>query len=133
MPDDDSDLRAGWKRDPSRRFAGRYWDGERWTEHVVSAGHVVSVDEIGEVDPVPLRPPVAAPPAPTTPLVTSPPATAPPTTSPSQGPPSTSPENNMMTTTAFSVVDAGQPSPPDPGISLPSHRSLTGSVPTIRS
>jgi len=81
MPDDDSDLRAaGWKRDPSRRFAGRYWDGERWTDHVVSAGHVVSVDVIGDGDPA-LRtrlaapPPSSAPPAPpTAPIVSVGPA-----------------------------------------------------------
>jgi hypothetical protein len=31
-PEDDS---AGWKADPFGRWAMRYWDGVRWTEHVV--------------------------------------------------------------------------------------------------
>ncbi|MGI8808756.1 MAG: DUF2510 domain-containing protein [Acidimicrobiales bacterium] len=34
----------GWKRDPWARFAGRYWDGTRWTEHVVSHDQVRTVD-----------------------------------------------------------------------------------------
>src|SRR5215210_5016513 len=28
----------GWYPDPSRRFEQRYWDGSRWTEHVVRQG-----------------------------------------------------------------------------------------------
>ncbi len=35
---------AGWKRDPWQRFAGRYWDGARWTGHVVSEERVRSID-----------------------------------------------------------------------------------------
>jgi|GEM_PF-4236277 len=30
---------AGWLADPSGRFEHRYWDGNRWTEHVASAGN----------------------------------------------------------------------------------------------
>lgn len=237
MADDSNDpMAAGWKRDPWSRFAGRYWDGTRWTEHVVGADKVVDVDAVpsvlpaalvpavppagparpirektpeapgttaparrprevvpaGEVPPVgqtnaaqrawttvrgwprwapwaagivavlvligvagsgggedtprslvpqtsltlpvapttapapattPTPPPAApttapapepvaptttqATTAPTTPLVTSPPATAPPATSPSPGPSPTRPEDNMMTTTGFSAVEAG--------------------------
>jgi len=46
---------AGWKQDPSGRFAGRFWDGSGWTEHVV--GH----DKVTSTDPVPaaLRQPAA--------------------------------------------------------------------------
>jgi len=29
---------AGWYADPLGRFDQRYWDGSRWTEHVVTAG-----------------------------------------------------------------------------------------------
>ena len=60
MADQREDARRapGWKRDPWRRFAGRYWDGEDWTEHVVSA------DKVTGVDPVPLAPPPSAPPPP---------------------------------------------------------------------
>ena len=29
---------AGWYPDPSSRFALRYWDGTRWTEHVSRGG-----------------------------------------------------------------------------------------------
>lgn len=35
---------AGWKRDPWRRFAGRYWDGAQWTGHVVTEERVRSID-----------------------------------------------------------------------------------------
>lgn len=48
----------GWKRDPWRRFAGRYWDGSQWTEHVVNA------DKVAGVDPVPSTPPPAPVPPP---------------------------------------------------------------------
>jgi hypothetical protein len=27
---------AGWYRDPTERFAQRYFDGDRWTKHVTS-------------------------------------------------------------------------------------------------
>lgn len=29
---------SGWLRDPTGRFAQRYWDGEQWTEHVARGG-----------------------------------------------------------------------------------------------
>ncbi|NBS29209.1 MAG: DUF2510 domain-containing protein [Actinobacteria bacterium] len=29
---------AGWYADPSGRFELRYWNGEKWTEHVSRAG-----------------------------------------------------------------------------------------------
>ncbi len=35
---------AGWNADPSGRFAQRYWDGARWTEHVVDGGGSRLVD-----------------------------------------------------------------------------------------
>jgi putative membrane protein len=35
----------GWFIDPSGRHAGRYWDGQRWTEHVDDAG-VPGIDPI---------------------------------------------------------------------------------------
>jgi hypothetical protein len=48
---------AGWHADPFGRFDHRYWDGERWTEHVSTAGQQ-AVDP-----PVPgPPPPVTAPP-----------------------------------------------------------------------
>ncbi len=48
----------GWKKDPYTRFYARYWDGERWTEHVAS------VDRVQAIDPIPAPPPVEAPPPP---------------------------------------------------------------------
>lgn len=36
---------AGWYDDPSGRFEHRFWDGDRWTEHVGSRGHQ-SVDPL---------------------------------------------------------------------------------------
>lgn len=44
---------AGWHRDPSGRHEHRYFDGQRWTEHVSTGGRV-------GVDPVP-SPPVRTP------------------------------------------------------------------------
>lgn len=41
---------AGWKKDPSGRHFGRWWDGEKWTENVISAEKVVGAD------PLPPRP-----------------------------------------------------------------------------
>jgi hypothetical protein len=29
---------AGWHPDPSRRYEFRWWDGEKWTEHVSRSG-----------------------------------------------------------------------------------------------
>jgi hypothetical protein len=29
---------AGWFADPGRRHELRYWDGQRWTEHVSDRG-----------------------------------------------------------------------------------------------
>jgi hypothetical protein len=37
---------AGWKVDPSGRFAGRYWNGTGWTEHVVDKDRVTSIDPL---------------------------------------------------------------------------------------
>lgn len=67
MTDQGQDRRApGWKRDPSGRFAGRYWDGERWTEHVMDANRVPGIDPVPEPprSPVPPAPPVARRPEP---------------------------------------------------------------------
>lgn len=36
---------AGWQPDPSQRHQLRYWDGQRWTEHV-SDGGSQSVDPV---------------------------------------------------------------------------------------
>ena len=48
----------GWKHDPTGRFAGRYWDGRGWTQHVVGQDRVTTIDR------VPVRP--AQPDRPTT-------------------------------------------------------------------
>ena len=56
----------GWKRDPSGRFAGRYWDGADWTEHVVSA------DRTRSLDPMSGGPPTIPPPQPSAPAVPPP-------------------------------------------------------------
>lgn len=60
-PYDDARRAPGWKRDPWQRFAGRYWDGEQWTEHVVTAEKVRSVDPVPATPPVTERAPAAAP------------------------------------------------------------------------
>src|SRR5690606_33697634 len=39
-----SQVSPGWYPDPSGRFAQRYHDGTRWTEHVADAGGQRSVD-----------------------------------------------------------------------------------------
>jgi hypothetical protein len=39
---------AGWMKDPSGRHFGRYWDGVRWTEHVISAETVPSIDPVNQ-------------------------------------------------------------------------------------
>ena len=31
-------VKAGWYEDPSKRYEQRYWDGEKWTEHVHTGG-----------------------------------------------------------------------------------------------
>lgn len=49
---------AGWKRDPTGRHYGRWWDGERWTENVISA------EKVQGIDPMQPRPPTSAPPPP---------------------------------------------------------------------
>lgn len=41
-----TDVPAGWFPDPYGRFAQRYWDGSRWTEHVATGG-VQAVDPMG--------------------------------------------------------------------------------------
>lgn len=67
---------AGWKKDPSGRHFGRYWDGSQWTEHVVSAEKVQSIDPL----PPPPEPSIFSdgppPPAPVAASAAMPPATA---------------------------------------------------------
>lgn len=41
---------AGWKKDPSGRHFGRWWDGQKWTENVISA------EKVQSIDPLPPRP-----------------------------------------------------------------------------
>ena len=51
---------AAWFGDPSRRYELRYWDGARWTEHVITGGQAsldaptVSVGSPVDSGPVPL-------------------------------------------------------------------------------
>src|SRR4051794_11168383 len=52
---------AGWKRDPWGRHAGRYWDGSRWTHHVMSAERVPATDPVPN-DPIPRKSAVPPPP-----------------------------------------------------------------------
>ena len=54
---------AGWKKDPTGRHFGRYWDGHQWTAHVVSPEKVQGLDPL----PPPPEPSLfrdGAPPAP---------------------------------------------------------------------
>lgn len=45
-----SQAAAGWYHDPSRRHDLRFWDGARWTEHVVTR-HIQSVDPLASAPP----------------------------------------------------------------------------------
>jgi hypothetical protein len=53
-----TDLPASWQTDPTGRHDHRYWDGQRWTEHVADAG-VASVDPYEEPAPEPAAPETA--------------------------------------------------------------------------
>jgi hypothetical protein len=44
---------AAWHPDPSGAHEHRYWDGERWTEHVADGG-------VAAIDPLPAAPPAGA-------------------------------------------------------------------------
>ena len=77
---------AGWKKDPSSRHFGRYWDGQQWTEHVISAEKVQSIDPLPhrpepslfKDSPPPPAPPRRSTPArPTAPTIPSPVPTEP--------------------------------------------------------
>ncbi|MGB8858694.1 MAG: DUF2510 domain-containing protein [Ilumatobacteraceae bacterium] len=57
---------AGWYHDPYGRFQKRYWDGDRWTEHVVTGG-VQQVDPMGASTVIPFATPRSAYEAPTDP------------------------------------------------------------------
>lgn len=46
------DLPEGWLPDPTRRHELRWWDGQRWTEHVSDDG-VTSTDQPGAIPPPP--------------------------------------------------------------------------------
>lgn len=52
---------AGWKKDPSGRHFGRWWDGQKWTENVISAEKVQSLDRLPPSPPARPAVPVAAP------------------------------------------------------------------------
>lgn len=54
-----SQVPAGWRNDPYGRFEQRYWDGERWTEHVVTGG-VQQVDPLGATTVIPIATPPTA-------------------------------------------------------------------------
>jgi hypothetical protein len=54
---------AGWKRDPTGRHFGRWWDGDQWTENVISAEKVQSIDPLpGRPEPSIFDSPPAPPP-----------------------------------------------------------------------
>jgi hypothetical protein len=50
---------AGWFADPGRRHELRYWDGQRWTEHVSDRG-IPGVDTVPVAEGPRSRPPDAA-------------------------------------------------------------------------
>ena len=71
---------AGWKKDPTGRHFGRYWDGSSWTDHVVNAEKVTSTDPYQPApDPsiFPEGPPPTVPPPAAAPTVRGPVPTAP--------------------------------------------------------
>jgi MFS family permease len=54
-----SQVPAGWLNDPYGRFQQRYWDGERWTEHVSTGGRQ-EVDPLGASTVIPIAIPGTA-------------------------------------------------------------------------
>lgn len=52
--------RPGWYPDPARRYAQRWYDGQRWTGHAVDAHGTVVDDPAGATAPVPPAPPPGA-------------------------------------------------------------------------
>ncbi len=51
---------AGWHPDPYGRFAKRYWDGQKWTEHVVTGDERQQVDPLGTSTVIPFATPESA-------------------------------------------------------------------------
>lgn len=51
---------AGWHPDPYGRFAKRYWDGQQWTEHVVTGDERQQVDPMGTSTAIPFATPESA-------------------------------------------------------------------------
>ena len=56
---------SGWHPDPSGKHDLRFWDGERWTDHVSSAGQQ-------HRDPLPVADPFSSSPRPPAPFASSP-------------------------------------------------------------
>lgn len=54
----------GWKKDPSGRFVGRFWDGNRWTDRVVTKNRTEATDVYQPPQPPTgaVQPPAASPP-----------------------------------------------------------------------
>jgi len=89
----DQQRRAGWKKDPSGRHFGRYWDGETWTEYVISA------EKVQDIDPLPPRPASSVIPdsAPPTPVAARRPTTAGMVVGPAQPPARSTPPSPVPT------------------------------------
>ena len=51
---------AGWHPDPYGRFSKRYWDGQQWTEHVVTGDERQQVDPMGTSTAIPFATPESA-------------------------------------------------------------------------
>ena len=67
---------AGWKKDPTGRHFGRWWDGNQWTKNVISANKVQSIDPLAAwLEPLIL--PDSPPPAPPGTAAATPPAPPP--------------------------------------------------------
>jgi hypothetical protein len=68
----DDDTLAGWHRDPSGRHELRFWNGDRWTEHVIDEG-IPGLDFPTRSGRAPVGPDGATPatPAPTPPTATT--------------------------------------------------------------
>lgn len=54
-----SHVPASWRSDPYGRFQLRWWDGERWTEHVATGGRQ-QVDPLGDSTVIPFAIPKTA-------------------------------------------------------------------------
>ena len=113
---------AGWKKDPTGRHFGRWWDGNQWTKNVISANKVQSIDPLAAwLEPLTL--PEIPPPAP--------PRTA--AATPPPPPPRREPGKVLMAAPSMETATGPSAPPPrrEPGkvlMAAPSMETATGTA-----